>query len=163
MKINSFSGTVTAINDFGITPTDENGGCYQLFTVDNGSGSIVNFVVEPTTYFVDHTMVRIGDRVTGFYDADVPVPFIYPPQYRTIVMAKYSPNRNVKVDFFNRNLLSSDGQLKLNLSPQTKILLTNGQAFRRYPANRTLVVVYDFTTKSIPAQTSPTSIIVLCH
>ncbi|WP_192812617.1 hypothetical protein [Paenisporosarcina sp. TG-14] len=34
----------------------------------------MNFVVSPTTYFVNHVMVAAGDRVTGYYDGSAPVP-----------------------------------------------------------------------------------------
>lgn len=162
MNFLSFSGTVTGISDFWVGPTDEDGGCYQLFEVDNGYGDIVNFVVEPSTYFVDHAMVMVGDPVIGFYDADAPAPLIYPPQYRAVVMAVNTPYQNVKVSFFNRQLLSSDGSLKLNISSNTRVLLENGQAFNRNPANRNLIVVYGATTRSIPAQTTPSQIIVMC-
>ncbi|GAA3329632.1 hypothetical protein GCM10020331_078580 [Ectobacillus funiculus] len=78
----------------------EGEGCYKLISVEDGSGTIVNFVVSPTTYFVDHVMVAVGDRVTGYYDGNAPVPLIYPPQYRALVMVKDSPYQNVKVDYF---------------------------------------------------------------
>ena len=162
VNFQSFSGTVTEIDDFPTTPNDIDGGCYQLFSVQNQRGDIVNFVIAPDTYFVDHRIVRVGDRVTGFYDADAPVPLIFPPQYAAIVMAKDATGQNVKVDFFNRQLLSSDGDLRLNISRDTQILLENGQTFNRNPANRYLIVVYGATTRSIPAQTTPTQIIVMC-
>jgi hypothetical protein len=128
----------------------------------NGTGASVNFVVEPSTYFVDLEMVAVGDRVTGYYDANAPVPLIYPPQYRALIMVKESPARNVKVDYFNSQLVSSDGFLKLNLSPYTQILLRNGQFFSSSPANRNLIVIFGPSTKSIPAQTTPYRIIVWC-
>lgn len=163
-KINflSFSGYVTMISDFMITPNNEDAGCYQLISVDTGNGEQVNFVVAPDTYFVDHAMVAVGDWITGYFDGNAPVPLIYPPQYRAIVIVKVNPIQNVKVDYFNRDLLSSDGQLKLNISPDTQILLTNGQAFTNNPVNRNLIVIYSFTTRSIPAQTTPHKIVVLC-
>lgn len=162
VKYQPFSGTVTMINDFAITPSGENEGCYKLMSVNDGSGRQVNFVVEPKTYFVDQAMVGVGDRVTGYYDADAPVPLIYPPQYRTLVMVKEKRGQNVKVDFFNSQLVSSDGMLKLNLSPGTQLLLENGQRFTKSPANRNLIVIYGPSTFSIPAQTTPYRIIVLC-
>ncbi|MFD2444987.1 hypothetical protein ACFSO7_13535 [Bacillus sp. CGMCC 1.16607] len=162
IKYIAFQGTVTMISDFMISQNDEGVGCYKFISVDNGTGTFVNFVVAPTTYFVDHVMIRIGDRVTGYYDANAPVPLIYPPQYRALIMAKDTPFQNVKVDFFNSQLVSSDGQLKLNVSPYTQILLENGQAFTSNLANRNLIVLYGATTKSIPAQTTPHKIIVLC-
>jgi len=156
----SFQGIVTSIQDFNIGQNGE--GCYKLFTVENETGSVVNFVVTPTTYFVDHVIVAIGDRITGYYDGDAPVPLIYPPQYRALIMVKDSPFQNVKVDFFNQQFMSKDGQLKLNFSSYTQVLLTNGQPFSRNPANRDLIVIYGPSTKSIPAQTTPYRIIVLC-
>ncbi|PFO08370.1 hypothetical protein COJ85_03770 [Bacillus sp. AFS076308] len=157
----SFHGTITMISDL-IGQNGEEESCNKLMSVENGMGTIVNFVVSPTTYFVDHLMVAVGDRVTGYYDGNAPVPLIYPPQYRALVMVKDSPYQNVKVDYFDSQLLSSDGRLQLNISPYTQIVLTNGQPFKRNPANRDLIVVYGPSTKSIPAQTTPYRIIVLC-
>lgn len=134
INFQSFRGTVTMIRDFMIGLNGEGEGCYTLLSVDNGSGTFVNFVVSPTTYFVNQVMVDIGDSVTGYYDGNAPVPLIYPPQYRALVMVKDSPYQNVKVEYFNSQLESRDGQLKLNLSPYTQILLTNGQAFTQNPA-----------------------------
>lgn len=162
VKFQPFSGSVTMISDFPITQANENEGCFRLMSLDGGNGNTVNFVIEPSTYFVNRSIVRIGDVATGFYDADAPVPLIYPPQYRALVMAKQVPGQNVKVDFFNRQLLSSDGMLKLNLSPFTPILLENGQPFTKNLSNRNLIVVYGPSTFSIPAQTTPYQIIVLC-
>jgi hypothetical protein len=77
-------------------------------------------------------------------------------------MAKTMPYPNVKVDYFNKELLSSDGMLKLNISPTTQVVLENGQIFTEIPASRYLIVVYGATTRSIPAQTTPEQIIVMC-
>ncbi|GIO08683.1 hypothetical protein J31TS6_47110 [Brevibacillus reuszeri] len=158
----SFQGTVTMISDFITGQNGEGEGCYKLISVDNGLGASVNFVVSPTTYFVDHVMVAIGDHVTGYYDGNAPVPFIYPPQYQALVMVKNGSYQNVKVDYFNSHLVSSDGQLQLTISPNTQIVLTNGQPFSRSPVNRDLIVIYGPATRSIPAQTMPYRIIVLC-
>ena len=158
----SFHGTVTMISDFITSQNIEEQGCYKLMTVENGFGTVVNFVVSPATYFVDHQVVRVGDRVSGYYDGNAPVPLIYPPQYRALVMVKETSDQNVKVDYFDSQLLSRDGQLKLNISLNTQLVLTNGQPFSSYPTNRNLIVIYTSSTKSIPAQTTPIKIIVWC-
>ncbi|MFE1246090.1 hypothetical protein ACFW35_18430 [Fictibacillus sp. NPDC058756] len=158
----SFRGTINMISDIYTGQDGEGEGCYKLISIENGSGALVNFVVSPSTYFVDHVMVEIGDRVTGYYDGNAPALLIYPPQYQALVMVKDSPYQNVKVDYFNNQLESSDGQLELNISPYTRIVLTNGQAFSRRPDNRDLIVIYGAVTQSIPAQTTPYRIIVLC-
>lgn len=162
MNFQSFQGTVTMMNDFPISPNGDDQGCYKILTVDNELGERVNFVVSPTTFFVDQEMVSIGDQVTGYYDGDAPVPLIYPPQYQALVVVKDNPYQNVKVDYFNNQLVSSDGQLKLNLSPYTPIVLRNGQAFSHNPENHNLIVIFGATTRSIPAQTTPYQIIVWC-
>ncbi|KMY55860.1 hypothetical protein AC623_19540 [Bacillus sp. FJAT-27231] len=162
VKFKSYTGTITMISDLMSSQNDTGAGCYKLMSIDDGTGSIINFVVSPATYFVAHAMVAVGDKVTGYYDANAPVPLIFPPQYQALIMVKLNPLQNVKVDSFNSQLESRDGQLKLNLSPFTQIILTNGQAFSKNPANRNLIVIYGPSTKSIPAQTNPYKIIVLC-
>lgn len=162
INFQSFRGYVSQIQDFRIDPNSDNTGCDQLISVTNGWGSIVHFISSPTTYFVDHEIIAVGDLITGYYDGDAPVPLIYPPQYQALVIVKESPYHHVKVDFFNEHLESSDGQLQLNISPYTQKLLTNGQLFLNNVSNRNLIVIYGFTTKSIPAQTAPYKIIVLC-
>lgn len=157
----SFSGAITMIDDFW-TGDEKGAGCYKIMQVVSPDGNVVNFIVQPTTYFVGHAMVAVGDRVTGYYDANAPAPAIYPPQLRAIVMARATPGQNVKVDYFNSRLISRDGSLQLNIAPYTRIVLENGQAFTGNPANRDLIVVYGPTTRSIPAQTTPYKIIVLC-
>ncbi len=157
----SFSGVLIQISVFE-TGAVRDTGCYQLMSVQNQDGEIVNFIVSPGTYFVNHEMLRVGDRVTGFYDANAPTPLIYPPRYQAIVMTRAVAYPNVKVDYFNATLTSSDNMLKLNLSPATQIVLENGQAFIGNPANHYLVVVYGPTTRSIPAQTTPEQIVVMC-
>lgn len=160
VNFKSHRGVVTQINDFN---TGQNGeDCYKLMAIDSGNSGIINFVISPSTYFVNSEIVGIGDRITGYYDGDAPVPMIYPPQYRALVVAKETDYQNVKVDFFDEHLVSSDGQLRLNLSVYTPILLTNGQPFSRYPGNRNLIVTFGPTTRSIPAQTTPYKIIVWC-
>ncbi len=73
----SFSGMITMISDFW-TGNEQTTGCYKLMSVQNQDGSTVNFVVTPDTYFIDHTTMTAGDTVIGFYDADLPVPLIFP-------------------------------------------------------------------------------------
>ena len=128
-----FTGVITLIDDFWAGYGGK-AGCNKLITVENNQGSLVNFIVTPTTYFIDHAMVAVGDTVTGFYDANAPTPFIYPPQLPAIVMARTAnPFQNVKIDFFNSQLVSSDGMLKLNISPTTLVVLENGQYFPGKP------------------------------
>jgi len=145
-----------------IQPLTSSNGCNLMVSVEDRTGAPVNFIVTPQTYVVGQTILLPGDIVTGWYDGNRPAILIYPPQFEALVMAKESANYQVKVDFFNENLVSSDGMLKLNPTQATEHLLPNGQAFVGNIANRNLIVLYGPSTKSIPAQTIPYQIIVLC-
>ena len=105
---------------------------------------------------------RPGDFITGYYNGNAPAILIYPPQFPALIIVKYQEHQNVKVDFFNSRLVSSDNMLRLNIGPNTLIMLKNGQAFRGNVANRNLIVVYGASTRSIPAITTPERIIVWC-
>ena len=160
-SFNYFTGMVIQIEDFWVG-SNERTGCYKLMTIEDENGSTVNFVVTPSTYFVNHVTINPGDTIIGYYDANAPVPLIYPPRYTALVISKYSSTHNIMVDYFDENLLNSNGTLKLNIGPATVILLTNDQYFQGDLGNRDLIVIYDFTTRSIPAQTTPLKIIVIC-
>ncbi len=163
MQFLSFTGIVMNIEQI---ETGMHGGvstCMQLFTVKGPQGEIVNFHVAGDTYFVHHEVITKGDQITAFYDANAPAPLIYPPQYRAIVIAKVNPLYFVKVSYFNQNLLSEDGQLQLILSRETKVFMENSQPFKGNPQNQNLIVLYGPTTRSIPAQTTPYEVIVLCQ
>ncbi|MEG1255939.1 hypothetical protein [Clostridium sp.] len=157
----SVEGIVTCI-EIMKTTTDDESGCTMLMSVRGKSDDNFNLVVSINTYFVDHVNIRPGDNIIAFYDAFAPVPLIFPPQFRAIVIAVKSKKQNVEVDHFNRKLINSDGMLKLNISHKTQILLQNNQTFLGNIENRNLVVVYGSSTKSIPAMTTPSKIIVLC-
>lgn len=162
MKFQSFTGIVTEMENF---PTGQGSdeGCYRMFTLDNGYGNIMRFIVSSDTYFVNREIVQVGDWITGFYDADAPAILIYPPQLPAVVIGKYSPGSTITIDTFDSQLVSSDGMLKLNVSYETPVFLRNGQPFTGNLANRNLLVVYGASTRSIPAQTSPEQVIVLCY
>ena len=108
-EYSSFSGTVTSIQDYLVGSDEDLKGCLKLMSLVSDDGSIVNFVISPTTYFLNRVLVSVGDRVTGFYDINVPVILIYPPQYQALIIVKDSAYQTVKLDYFNRQLLSSDG------------------------------------------------------
>ena len=155
-KYLSFTGIITNILN------KNNNGCTQVYQLENSEGNITNFNITPQTYFVNHKKAALGMPMTAFYDANLPAILIYPPEF-TAVAASLSPDKNIKIDRFNQNLVSQDGTLKLNLSPRTEILLENGQTFHGDIRNRDLIVVYGASTRSIPAQTTPEQIIVICQ
>jgi len=160
VQFKAFTGTAVSMNDLNSSEYGE--GCTKMIALQNAEGAQVNFILTPSTYVVNQDMIAIGDTVTGYYDANAPAIMIYPPQYQALIMVKEHAYQNIKVGYFNSGLISNDHQLKLNIHPYTQIITTNGQAFTGNIANRNLIVIYGASTKSIPAQTTPHKIIVLC-
>ena len=103
LEFKYFQGRLTQIRDLW-AEDPSTAGCLKMMTVVDSDGSIVNFVVTPDTYFADHVTLRVGDQVIGFYDANAPVPLIYPPQYEALVMARVTRGRNVEVAFFDSRM-----------------------------------------------------------
>ena len=68
-----------------------------------------------------------------------------------------------KLDYFDESLTSEDNTLRLNIGPTTNVETLNGQQYTCSPENSELLVYYTTTTFSIPAQTTPQKVIVLCE
>lgn len=135
--------------------------CSQMISLQAGNG-IVNFMVDSQTQVIDSRQLRPGMRVAAFYDDSLPVPLIFPPQYRAQLVTALGRNEQVMLKFFNRNLVASDQSLQLNVAPNTVVNTVNGQNVTCNLGNQTLLVYYTATTRSIPPQTSPGKIVVLC-
>ncbi|MEG1847248.1 MAG: hypothetical protein RRX92_06155 [Lachnospiraceae bacterium] len=158
----SMQGVITQIDEFG-TNVHSLSGCAKIYSISDRQGAVMKFVVSPSTYVVNQSVLSIGDNVIAFYDINTPTSRIYPPQYQAVAIAVITGNTNVIIDTFNRNLVNSSNTLQINIGPQTRIMLTNGQPYMGNLTNRSILVVYGFATKSIPARTTPSQIIVLCY
>ena len=66
------------------------------------------------------------------------------------------------VGFYNMSLVNESQTLQLNMDASVDVRTTNNQYFQGSPANHNLVVVYSSSTRSIPAQTTPMKVYVLC-
>lgn len=155
-------GTVTSVNPIRTSAADK--GCSMIISIMNERTGQINLIVNPQTYvFKQHTF-NLGDSIVAFYDTEAPVPLIYPPQYVAVILAENSNGYEAVFDYFDEDLLNSSQTLKLNLSDQgdTTILLSNGQTFFFNPGGNFLLVFYTFTTRSIPAITTPQTIVVFC-
>ncbi len=133
-----------------------------MITVEDEQGSITNFLVSANTYIVNFETLYETMPVTVFYSANQPAPLIYPPQFVAAVVAPQVEGQMVAVAYFNNVLLAADQSLKLNLSPATEVVTRNNQTYYGNPGGNTLVVLYSATTRSVPPQTSPDKVVVLC-
>lgn len=135
--------------------------CSSMISIRNNDG-ITNFILSPSTYVIQETMLRPGMRVTAFYDPALPMPLIFPPQYQAVFITRNNPNEMVFAGYFNENLVSEDNALQLNVSRSTEIMTSNGQRFHCDLTGKLLIVYYRNTTRSIPPQTTPRKIVVVC-
>lgn len=136
--------------------------CSMVVSLISNSNT-VNVVVTGETVVVDNVRLRPGMRIAAFYDANLPTPAVFPPQYRAELVTTLRRNQQVKLDYFDDSLTSSDNSLRLNIGPTTNIVTLNGQQYTCSPENMELLVYYTTATFSIPAQTTPQRVIVLCE
>ena len=141
------------------TPTDDC--CQQQVTIRNSQG-VYNFIVDADTYIVGSIRLRPGMTVAAFYDGNVAVPLVYPPQYQAVIISRRSPGENIYAGYFPEDLVTEDQSLALNIGTSTEVVTANGQTFQCSPGGHTLVVYYSSSTRSIPAQTTPRKIVVVC-
>ncbi len=135
--------------------------CGQMISLRTGNG-IVNFVVNSNTLVIGSRQLRMGLTVAAFYNKNLPVPLIFPPQYQAQIVTVLGRNEQIMLNFFDENLRATDNSLQLNIAGSTVIKTANGQNVTCNLGNKTLLVYYTNTTRSIPPQTTPRQVIVLC-
>ena len=138
-------------------------GCMIFVNVEDMDGNTVNMVLTPATYVVDFETLSVGMMCTFWYRADAPMPLIYPPQYNAVAAAREKNGRMVDVGDYNADLVNEARTLQLNMDGSVDVRTTNNQYFQGSPANHSLVVSYGNSTRSIPAQTTPSKVVVLCE
>ncbi|QNU65847.1 copper amine oxidase N-terminal domain-containing protein [Ruminiclostridium herbifermentans] len=154
-RFGSVNGKVTEISE------KRSGSDFYYITIEGDDGNIANLVISKSTYIVDNVEITKGTVITGYYNLNAPMIMIYPPQYTTEVVVVENTEQITKVDIFNKELVSSDGFLKLNISEDTEIISQKGKKYNGTIFDKKLVVTYKNSTRSIPAQTTPTKIVVL--
>ncbi len=148
-----------------VTPARTNGsldGCILYFTLEDDDGNTVNFMVTPYTFVADWKPLAVGQEAIFWYRADAPVPLIYPPQYTAAAAALVRRDRMYDVSFYDDSLINAEHTLQLHMDNSVELRTGNNQYFQGSPANHNLFVSYSSSTRSIPAQTTPLRVIVLC-
>lgn len=129
--------------------------------------NVFSIVVGEDTVVVDNTgkpvELKEGMEFTAYVDSDKPMILIYPPQYSSeLVVVQTEEAGIVEVAQFDENF--SNESLKLNISDETIIENLSGTAVEaKNIVGIDVAVFYKFTTFSIPAQTTPSKILVLSY
>lgn len=121
-------------------------------------------VDQATKKVIKSSELKEGKKLAGYYRKDKPMLMIYPPIINPeLVIVKDEEEKDfIKHSNFDKELISADNSLKLNISEETIITNQYGEGCKEEELyNEDLVVFYTITTRSIPAQTNPSKIIVL--
>lgn len=136
------------------------------YTIKEGENTNV-FVVNKDTLVFDNTgkevKIKEGDKVTAYNYGNKPMLAIYPPQYNPeVIIVETEEMGSVAVGTFDEDLLNEEYALKLNVNEETEVSSVSGKdvTVADLP-EQNLLVFYAITTRSIPAQTPPTKVIVL--
>jgi len=116
-----------------------------------------------TTEKIEKQTLEKGMKIDAYYDKNKPMIMIYPPRITPeIVVVNDLGMGQVKISKFDENFISADHELKLKLSENTVLINEQGEPIEKEDLHgKELVVFYDVSTKSIPAQTTPKKIIAL--
>ena len=96
--------------------------------LEREDGGLVFFSINPYLTFMPQGEPDIGDMVVAFYNRDLPVPMIYPPQMNAVaVLQAVEAPPFFAMARFGLDFLSLCGRYRLNITEDTEIFLQDGQ------------------------------------
>lgn len=162
----NFEGKITEINKdgtlFSIRVMSDETDLYNgmVFHINEG----VILLNDETKELILKDTLKKGDTISGYYGKNTPMMLSMPPQLSPdVIVVKESKGFSaIKVDKFNKDLLSSDGSLRINQSDNTIIVDKDGNKLEKEDIlDRDLIIFYSIVLESYPAQTTPEKIIVM--
>ena len=106
-----------------------------------------------------------GMEIAVVYSANSPMGMSLPPYLGSVTAVVANADAdNMMVGHFGDDLTDETNKLQLNISDETRILNMEGAKIKLSAAdvkNRDALVFYDITTRSIPAQTTPSLVLLL--
>ena len=117
-----------------------------------------------TTKQLKQANLKKGATVEAYYDKNKPMIMIYPATItpEIVILKDENIHGEVKIAKFDKKFISLDNELKLNIAKDTILLNQQGKKIKEIDLHdKELAIFYSATTKSIPAQTTPTKIIAL--
>lgn len=106
-----------------------------------------------------------GSKITVFTGSYEPTPLILPVQYTAnVIIINGDKEGNVNADTYladEEGYTNAANTLKIATADDTKIVDKNEKEYKGDLDKNDLIVFYSVSTKSIPAQTTPTKVVVL--
>lgn len=136
----------------------------------------INYVANQNTLVYDAqgnklslSDLKEGDLITAYTGAYTPAPMIMPPQYQAEIIIIEDPEAESPVyscaDTFIADeegmLVGAGNTLALNMSDEVPVVDREDAETEAALENMDLLIFYDMSTKSVPAQTTPLKVVVL--
>ncbi len=144
-------------------------GGFRVF-VENETGGL-NFILAEGDRILnavdgaDLEAIEEGMTITVMYDTATPVGMSFPMFIGNVTgIIANTDEAMVTVGQFNEDFLNEEAMLKLNISEDTEITSFNNNRMlvtEENVKNANAIVFYNMTTMSIPAQTTPSKIVLL--
>lgn len=159
----SKSGKITEINNEGNyysilvgTPTDG-----IRYVLDNNE-----IIIDAETLgYLQSSDLKVGMEIEIIVREDVPMTLSLPPMISEQEILIVNPSKSsIEVDYFGQTLVNEKNTLALNIGEDTYITSTTGEKrifTEEDIKNKSLVVIYTMSTRSIPAQTTPEMVLIL--
>lgn len=119
---------------------------------------------EKTKDFISMEDLKEGMEVSIYYENETIMMLSYPGQLspNVVVVRSDDAGLNIKIDKFDKELVSDDNDLKLNIDDKVELVDLKGKKIEKEDlANKDLIVLYTVSTRSIPAQTTPQKVIAI--
>ena len=166
-KYVSYSGKISSIaiskenSELGtITLSDETGDILMLTLYK--SAPILDAVNKS---YLNLSDIKEGDDIIVILEGDAPMTASLPPIVNDAAMIiKTDGDMGIKIDVFDKEFLSSDKELQINLGEESFIRDLNGSKIKLMPDDvigKECAVIYSITTMSLPPQTPPDAVIIL--
>lgn len=157
-------GTISRINE-------RNGNVSILVDIEDDDYGIVYHISDKVSLWdreseelVGTDKLEEGMEIEVYYPTNTPVALSLPPQLtpEIIVIQGEEYAGSSYVGEFNDNLVSTDNYLKLKIAEDTLLVNEEGQAVELEDIyGKPVLVFYGAATKSIPAQTVPSKVVLL--
>ncbi len=173
---NDYVETPSYIGNY-VTVSKINKDLIETIIKDNSnSENIINYIISEETLVYDKngnkkslSDIQKGSSITIYTSSYSPAPLIFPPQYQADIIIIDELNsasiilNNADTYFENNDMLvNASNKLALNINKDINIVdKENNEVNVDILKNKDLLVFYTYSTKSIPAQTTPIKIILL--
>lgn len=132
----------------------------------------VNIIVREDTLVYDNlgnkkalSDLEEGSKITAFTSSYEPTTLMLPVQYvANVIVISGENDGNVNVDTYladEEGLTNAANTLNINVAEDTKVVDKEDKEYKDELKDNDLIVFYGVSTRSIPAQTTPTKVVVI--